>query len=228
MPSPIGHALAGVITAWSLERLALPRASAAGHGLTGLTLLCVALAVAPDLDHLYMPYHRTVTHSIGAVMLVTIIAATVTRQVTGRPRWILTVACAMAYGSHILLDWLGADASTPRGIEALWPFSRDWYISSWPVFPGIERRDPLSMRAMLINLRALAAEILLLGPVALLLWQSKMRAAGATRTRRSHARTSDQDARPQPSVEARGRPGTSDRPGLRAARSEWPDTRRGR
>jgi len=227
MPSPVGHALAGLITAWAVERFTILRGSSTWHGLTGLTVLCVALAVAPDLDHLYMPYHRTVTHSVSAVLLVTIIAAAVTRQVTGRVGWILTLTCATAYGSHIVLDWLGADASTPRGIEALWPFSRDWYISSWSLFPGIERRDPLSARALLINLRALVAEILLLGPVALMLWRLR-RAGDTTRTRRSRVRISGQDARPQPSGGAADRPGTSDRPALRAARSEWPDTRRGR
>src|SRR5678815_1122307 len=35
-----------------------------------LTLACVAIAVLPDIDLLYMPIHRTITHSVGAVLFV--------------------------------------------------------------------------------------------------------------------------------------------------------------
>jgi membrane-bound metal-dependent hydrolase YbcI (DUF457 family) len=48
----------------------------------GVTLSCVALAVLPDADLLYMPIHRTATHSIGATILVTILAIAVTGKVT--------------------------------------------------------------------------------------------------------------------------------------------------
>src|SRR5579864_1175791 len=81
MPSPIGHALAGVAVAWSAEQLP------GSAGLTrpfppGVTLSCVAIAVLPDADLLYVPIHRTVTHSIGATILVTIVAIAVTGKVT--------------------------------------------------------------------------------------------------------------------------------------------------
>ena len=81
---------------------------------------------------MYLPIHRTVTHSVGAVALTMIIAAAVTGWVTRRVKVKVgtrlkylgvAVICAAAYGSHLLLDWLGADRKAAYGIQALWPFS---------------------------------------------------------------------------------------------------------
>src|SRR5437016_4805650 len=133
MPSPIGHTLAGVATAWSMERLpggAFRRAS------WNLTLACAALGALPDIDLLYIPLHRTATHSLTAVALVTIIVAGVTRWVTGRTRWSVAAMCGAAYGSHLALDLVGSDPNWPSGIQALWPFSDHFYISAWTIFPG--------------------------------------------------------------------------------------------
>ena len=44
---------------------------------------------------------------------------------TRSPRWALAVA--LAWGSHILLDWLSNDTRPPLGVMALWPFTRDYY-----------------------------------------------------------------------------------------------------
>ena len=90
-----------------------------------LTLVCIALAVLPDIDLLYPPMHRTATHSVGAVVLVTIIAAGVTGWVTGRINWRIALVCAAAYASHILTDWLGTDRNyAPYGIQMFWPFGK--------------------------------------------------------------------------------------------------------
>ncbi len=59
---------------------------------------------------------------------------------------VIGVACGLAWSSHILLDWLGADANPPYGVQALWPFSDTWFFSRLDIFPGTQRRDPLSMR----------------------------------------------------------------------------------
>jgi membrane-bound metal-dependent hydrolase YbcI (DUF457 family) len=81
MPSPIGHALAGVAVAWSAEQL--PGSAGLKRPFPlAVTLSCVALAVLPDADLIYLPIHRTVTHSIGTTMLVTILAIIVTGKVT--------------------------------------------------------------------------------------------------------------------------------------------------
>lgn len=206
MPSPIGHALAGVATAWSAERL--PGAWQAYERISAnrLTLVCAVLAVLPDVDLLYMPIHRTVTHSLTAVAFVMIISALVTGRVTRRPNSRVVLVCAVAYASHVLLDWLGADANPPHGIQALWPFSHRWFISPWVLFPGTERRDPLAMRAIIINATALLAEVAILGPVVLALWIG--RARRATRTRKTRGPTSDRGDRRQPSAAAEDTAGT--------------------
>ena len=52
----------------------------------------------------------------------------------------LAIGGAFAFASHVLLDWLGSDASPPIGIMALWPFSSAYYESELHVFMAISRR----------------------------------------------------------------------------------------
>jgi inner membrane protein len=145
-----------------------------------MTALCAALAAAADLDLVYPPAHRTMTHSVTAIFIVMIVAIVVTGRVTAhdgradRGRWgrgSIVLLCSTAYASHLLLDWLGADPSWPNGIQALWPFSRQWFISGLNIFPYIERRQMLSLTSILINIKAIAGEIVVMGPlVAVLGW----------------------------------------------------------
>src|ERR1700738_2286844 len=207
MPSPIGHALAGVAVAWSAEQR--PGSAGLKRPLPlGVTLSCMALAVLPDADLLYMPIHRTMTHSIGATILVTIVAIAVTGKVTrlsilrrcqdrhdpargttrsGQSETLaaradvlggLVLMCAAAHASHLLLDWLGADPSRPFGIQALWPFSHRWFISGWNLFPFTERRHMFSAGSIAVNLRAAAWEIAIMGPIVLALGLWRRRGMG--------------------------------------------------
>jgi hypothetical protein len=81
MPSPISPALAGVAVVRSAEQL--PGSAGLKRPFSlGVTLSCVALAVLPDADLIYIPIQRTATHSIGATILVTILAIAVTGKVT--------------------------------------------------------------------------------------------------------------------------------------------------
>jgi membrane-bound metal-dependent hydrolase YbcI (DUF457 family) len=185
MPSPIGHALAGVAIAIAGDR------RAAGFGVwrfltLPLTLWSVAIATLPDADLLIPGFHRRGTHSIGATMLVTIIAIAVTRWVTRRRQSpvtsrqslvgsrqsaaVIVLVCAAAHASHLFLDWLGADWFAPPGIQALWPFNGDWYISGWDLFARVERRNPFSPPTMISNLKAVAQEIALVAPIVLAAW----------------------------------------------------------
>src|SRR5581483_2494344 len=205
MPSPIGHSLAALAVRW----IGRPAASDPGRRprdrmLGPLSLACVAAAVLPDVDLLFYRWHRTVTHSLGATLLVMIIAAVVTGKVTGRVGWRVVLVLGAAHASHVLLDWLGVAELPPRGIQALWPFSRGWYISNWDIFLPTERRNFWSPGSMLTNLRAVVSEIAILGPVAFVAWV-------ATRRRRSPAPTSVRADRPQPSGAAADTGGTSDR-----------------
>lgn len=212
MPSPIGHTLAALAIRWTATPAARAPAPPPHAQIFGpLTLACVAVAVLPDLDLLFYRWHRTVTHSLGATLLVMIIAALVTGKVTGRIGWRVVFVVGAAHASHVLLDWLGVDRLPPHGLQALWPFSHDWYISDWNVFLPTERRNVWSLASMLTNLRAAASELAMLGPVAVVAWL-------AMRRRRSPARTFVRADRPQPSAAAAGTGDTSDRPAPREAR----------
>jgi membrane-bound metal-dependent hydrolase YbcI (DUF457 family) len=103
-------------------------------------------------------------------MLVIIIAAGVTGWVTRRIDWRVVCVCAVAYASHILLDWLAYDPNPPFGIQALWPFSDRWFISGLNVFRATERRQLFTWAAMLVNIEAVAQEIAILGPIAAAAW----------------------------------------------------------
>jgi len=148
MPSPVGHALGGVAAGW---RVAPSRSRAA-------LLWLAALGSAADLD-LLVGTHRGPTHSVGAAALTFLIAWIATRN----PRW--AIAAAAAWGSHVLLDWLGTDTSPPVGEMALWPFTRAYYESGLHLFPAISRRYWLP-EFWVYNLKALGIELVILGPIA--------------------------------------------------------------
>ena len=179
MPSPIGHALAGVATAWTIT----PRAD------RRLLLAAATLAALPDIDLVHPAWHRAVTHSIGCVLLVTIITAAVTGWVTRRIAWRVTLVCGAAYASHLLLDWLAADYFPPYGIRALWPFDDGWYISGVEVFRQTARLHLFTLPVLVQNARAIAQEIAILGPIVYLLWLVRVKPAARLApemTRRNH------------------------------------------
>jgi inner membrane protein len=214
MPSPVGHALGGLIAGWlSSGRSAAPVPGSHDPRRTyRRAALFASLGVAPDLDLLFGT-HSTYTHSVGAVALAWLMASAATRG--GSPRF--AVACAAAWASHLLLDWLGADSTPPLGIMALWPFSREFYLSPVAVFSAISRRYWLP-DFYRFNTIAVLRELLILGPV---LWLT-------TRTRGTRGLSSDRGARRRPSAAAGDTRGTSDPPGRRGARRESRRTRPGR
>jgi LexA-binding, inner membrane-associated putative hydrolase len=179
VPSPIGHALAGIAVAWTADLVPGDRAwrTAAESGPwyrragNGVTLLCAGLAAAPDLD-LALGNHREITHSIGAVVIVGLCAATLAAGAR-RPVTRIALMCAAAYGSHLLLDWLGTDNYPPRGIQLMWPFNREWYISDLDVFRQTARLRIFTRGPMLTNVRAILQEIAILLPVLVVLWRAR-------------------------------------------------------
>ena len=182
MPSPIGHALAGIAVAWTADLLpgdrtwrtapeTAPWYRRAGDG---LTLLCAGLGAAPDLDLAFVT-HRTVTHSIGAVLLVGLVAAALAANAR-RPIARVALMCAAAYGSHLLLDWLGTDSYPPLGIQALWPINGEWYISGLDVFRQAAREHILTPPVVMTNVRAIVQELAMLGPLVVALWLVRVKA----------------------------------------------------
>jgi len=159
MPSPIGHALAGVAVAWSADLL--DRQPSSGR----LVAVSAALAALPDADLLIPATHRMGTHSLAAAVVVFMIAAAVTGKVT-RTAYI----CGAAYGSHLLLDWLGADNVPPRGLQLFWPFSDAWYISDLDIFLETARRQFWTAPMIRQNAIAVAQEMAILLPILAVLY----------------------------------------------------------
>ncbi len=183
MPSSVGHALAGVAAAWSVDlvpgqrrwRTAPPAASWFRRAGGWLTVFCAILAASPDLDLLF-GVHRTASHSIGAVLIVTIVAAAVTARVTTRPVLRVAAMCGLAYATHLLLDWLEVDRLVPFGIQALWPFSDGWYLSGWNLFPPVWRGGFLTWAVVRNNARTILEECIRLLPLLIALWLVRVKA----------------------------------------------------
>jgi inner membrane protein len=134
--------------------------------------------MAADLD-LLVGAHSGATHGLGAAVIVGATVWVVLR-IRGVSRVVRTAcASAIAYASHTLLDWLGTDSSPPIGIMALWPFSRDYYESSWHVFMAISRRYGLP-EFWTFNLSALVRELLILVPIALVVLTVRRRSSTPT------------------------------------------------
>ena len=126
------------------------------------------LAIAPDLD-LLVGKHSTYTHSVGAMTLVGVLVYVLNNQKGGQ-----ALSATMAYGSHILLDWLGTDTSMPIGIMALWPLTNRFYQSNLFWFMAISRRFRAS-GFLSYNLYAMSRELVLLGPLVVTIGMCRFR-----------------------------------------------------
>lgn len=162
MPSPIGHALAGVAAGWLV--CGTPTRLTVDTPARRATAVFAALGVAPDLD-LLVGLHSGPTHGLGAALLGAAAAwfPGIAGPAGNRAR--LAIACMLAYASHTLLDWLGTDTSPPIGIMALWPFTREYYESTLHVFMAVSRRIHQPELFWAQNLSALARELLILVPL---------------------------------------------------------------
>ena len=114
----------------------------------------------PDVD-LLLGIHSGATHSVGAMFIAAAVAGAWAR--TAGPY--VAAAAAAAYGSHILIDWLGADPSAPHGVMALWPLTREFHLSDAHLFLRVCREYWLA-DCWWHNLRAVARELVILGPLA--------------------------------------------------------------
>ena len=171
MPSPLGHALAGLTVGLMGDPVPASRAPWWKDATTAFALTGALMAALPDADLLVPIYHfhRTATHSLTATVLILIITATVTGKVTGRANWRLAVALATAQLTHLLMDWLGYDRNPPPGIQLFWPLSRTYFISGWEWFPPTAREE-LSLYMVGVNAWAALYETLVVGPFVVLAW----------------------------------------------------------
>jgi len=132
MPTPIGHALAGIAAGWTIAR-----PSARGRPLVVQTIALAVLAAAPDLD-LLVGRHSAQSHSLGAAAIAATIAAAVRLPIAGSRSRIWWAAFA-AWATHPLLDALAIDTSPPIGVMALWPVSSAYMQTGVSLFAPISR-----------------------------------------------------------------------------------------
>jgi inner membrane protein len=175
--TPIGHALA----AYAVYHFSAGTASENRRIFLGL---CVLMAIAPDFD--FIPgmfegqpalYHQRISHSLGAAVVVSLVAALVYGMKTGEVcaswKWFF-----LAYASHLLLDFIGPDGRPPYGQPLFWPISSEYYFApaSLQLLWGVRHAKATSaitsewISGILQphNLGALSIEVLLTLPMVLL------------------------------------------------------------
>lgn len=178
MPSPLGHALAGLVLAAALA----PR----GRGLPAV-LLAVGASLAPDLD--FVPgllagdpgrYHHGASHSVGAALAAAAVGGALAAPPLGRATGLVALGagraallCGLAVLAHVTLDTLAVDTSPPYGVALFWPLDGAYRISPWTPFADIQREQTdaaafFRTLPSLHNLRAVLVEAALIGPVLLL------------------------------------------------------------
>ena len=138
-------------------------------------VLCAVAGIAPDIDFLWGGHNRQ-THSLGAALIAGLVVLAWKRD----PR--LAIAVALSWGSHVLFDWLGSDDTPPLGVMALWPLSSSFYFADAFVFEAISRRYWLD-NFIPHNAWAVIKEILILGPLAVVLIGARWRARRRSRRR---------------------------------------------
>lgn len=202
MPSPVGHALGGVLFGWVVEGRRSPEHEPARYtGVTAVaplisrrflrpafslrsTLTFAFLGMLADIDFLFGMHSRQ-THSIGAAIAVLVVVLAWQLARPGGPAGSRTLpasafrfalACAGAYGSHVLFDWMGNDTTPPIGIMALWPLTDGFYQSNLYVFEAISRRYALP-GFWSHNLLAVLREVLIVGPLVLAMGWWRQRAS---------------------------------------------------
>jgi inner membrane protein len=185
MPSPVGHALGGLIVALALAP-SVPPGPHEGHegheGMNNIRLRvlrglrvprawlpvvawCALAACLPDVDFLW-GRHNMETHSVGFALGLG--AATLAWRRSAR----VALAAALAVGTHVLFDWLGSDDSAPIGVMALWPFSREFFFADVWLFAAISRRywQPWFVEQ---NTLAVLRELAILVPVLAAIWLAR-------------------------------------------------------
>ena len=168
MPSPVGHALGGLIVGLALApRTPVPAAPSRTLGSRSWLTLCVVAACLPDIDFAW-GRHNMETHSIGFAAGVALLALVWWRS------WRVMVACLLAVGTHILFDWLGSDDFPPLGVMALWPLSAQFYFADAYVFATISRRYWLD-GFVRHNVLAVLRECVLLLPLVGVVWWWRLR-----------------------------------------------------
>ncbi|MCC6767254.1 MAG: metal-dependent hydrolase [Deltaproteobacteria bacterium] len=142
MALPIAHAAAGYLVHRAARRVPSRDRSSAGAWRRAVSFMVIGNL--PDCDFLIgfvvgRPglVHRGVSHTILAAVIFGALAGIVARSLRGKRFLPTALAFAVAYGSHLLLDWLTIDSRPPEGAQFLWPFSDAYYIAPVAIFREI-------------------------------------------------------------------------------------------
>ena len=169
MASPIAHSLTGASIYFLSRRYP-------GERHTEIWWLIFA-ANAADFDLLpglllgdESMFHRTFSHSILFAVAFSIAVYLISSRAGHREPQRFAVLMFLAYLSQLLIDWFSYDQSTPQGIMVLWPLTREYYMSEPTVLLNISRTDAFSWPTIVHNLRAVALELVIFGPVTAYLW----------------------------------------------------------
>ena len=174
MPTPVGHALAG---------LAVGAAVTWRRPLLGPwrdMVLFGALAQAPDLD--FLPgillgrpeaFHHGASHSLGFALLAGLLMALWGRRQGQGQAWRWALMGFLVYLAQVLADAASVDTSFPYGVPLWWPLSDAYVIAARPLFLDVWRK-PWGLPLVWHNLRAVGLEVLILGPpAALMIWLTR-------------------------------------------------------
>jgi inner membrane protein len=175
MPSPIGHAIAGV-AGFVVMRAHVPQHQLCWFFVGAIGMACLPDAdVAPGLLFYGNPtvFHHQAAHSLTAAGLIAALTAMIAWWFELEAgQWSLWAGSV--YGSHVVLDLLVDDPTLPRGEQLLWPFSSYYVIAPVTPLPRFDYFDPVEgvLRSLFSvhNLLAIAQEILLLSPIAYVAW----------------------------------------------------------
>jgi inner membrane protein len=162
MAAPLGHALAG---------LAVGTAASGGRTILGPwqdLVFFTVVALAPDLD--FIPslitgdnWHQGPSHSLLAAGMMALLCG-----LWGRGRghgWLLAWCGGLVYLSHLGVDYLALDTLPPHGLPLWWPFSPEHMTAKHAIFLDVKRHS-LTWAVIAHDIKAMAWELVLLGPLA--------------------------------------------------------------
>lgn len=172
MPSPIAHSIAGYVVYRATSDKGIT------HQTWRTVLFYIICANFPDID--FLPgfligepnrFHHGISHSIGFSVLFGLPVALFLCWKKNEGFLRSFFIFFSLYFSHILLDYLADDTSTPYGEPLWWPISSKYYISPFSVFTDIQRVSlggRLSFITSLVNLHnlwAITVEFLVFLPI---------------------------------------------------------------
>jgi inner membrane protein len=175
MPSPVGHILIGAAV-----HLAGTRRKFRSRTTLAITLLG---SIVPDLD--FLPgiligkmgaFHHGISHSLTLAILFGVLVFLFVRPVDKAIAVRTSMLAAVAYASHVGLDFIGVNEGT-RGVPIFWPLTDEKFGLSLNLFGHFrwgDIREGLGTIIRWENVVPILREIMICGTaVLLLLWRDR-------------------------------------------------------